>query len=238
MNREIYNKIREFSIDMYTQGFSDGYTDGSTRGCEVEKAQEYKRGFQNGYSKGWDEAYKKGLNDAWEAARKITDWTIEDLESRKLSVNDCDDEYEYSCRVLEKYSASEAIDRIREYEERKKHYRCIDCSHYNGGQWNIFCARCEEFSEYEKRQNSTKQGCGNYESAQNEDDDEIRVGDEVIFDDKKYVAIFITPSGFVKVLDEDGKWEMIFDKNDITKTGHHFSQISEMLDQMKEENKE
>lgn len=70
-------------------------------------------------------SYERGLKDAWECAKKIAvDMTIGDLKSCGLIYTNDDeynlDEYEYSCDVINKYSASEAISKINEYEKRKK----------------------------------------------------------------------------------------------------------------------
>ena len=266
MNREIYNKIREFSVDMYTQGFSDGYTDGSTRGCEVEKAQEYKRGFENGCSQGWEEAYKKGLNDAWEVARKITnDMPIPELESRELSVDDCEDEYEYSCKVIKMYSASEVIDKLKGHTTKPEHStpinscancqntppinRCATCTHK--GELKEYCSDCISYYNYEEMccdncalnlTECTDLGpfCGykKWKPKQDESisdecvDDEIRVGDEVIIheNDKGIVISISYNGGCFKILSEDGRWgSLIYNKNDITKTGRHFPHIAKIF---------
>lgn len=227
MNREIYNKIREFSVDMYTKGYEEGYEDGKKDSCEIEKVKE----FSNGNAYVWQYAYGRGLKDAWECARKIVEMGECDRNCHVFTK--CEDgEYPFV-----KYTVSEALDKIKEYEERKKHCQCINCNHYNGGQWNIFCARCEEFSEYEKQQNSTEQNCD--EIAQNEDYNEIRVGDEVLmYDNYKGIVISITYGGFLHILDENGNVWMIYERDNITKTGRNFAQITEALDQIKEEIKE
>jgi hypothetical protein len=66
-----------------------------------------------------EQAYQRGLDEAWEAARKIvcrhTTWggyTQEELKEC-FKKNYCQD-------VMEKYSASEALSKIREYEAKKK----------------------------------------------------------------------------------------------------------------------
>lgn len=62
-----------------------------------------------------DDVYQKGLNDAWECARKIirpTGYSFAQLqEAFSLSSLDC------VCRIFEDFSASEAIAKIKEYEE-------------------------------------------------------------------------------------------------------------------------
>ena len=62
-----------------------------------------------------EEAYQRGLNDAWEVARKIYDISQEDRleifpEASTFVVAD----------ICDRYSASEAIDKIRQYEQGKE----------------------------------------------------------------------------------------------------------------------
>ena len=66
-----------------------------------------------------EEAYQQGLSDAWEAARKIIlpssrgGFTFNELAGRFGS-----DVSEYD--VVEHYSASEAVEKIRQYEQEQK----------------------------------------------------------------------------------------------------------------------
>lgn len=62
------------------------------------------------YDKVYDEAYQNGMNDAWEVARKIahgTCWNEVLEKTGKVCAAD----------VLDTYTASEAIDKIREHEQ-------------------------------------------------------------------------------------------------------------------------
>ena len=85
----------------------------------------YKRGYTRGFkdaSKDYEseKSYEQGLNDAWECARKIAvEMSIENMQSCGL-ISNSDEEYEYSCGVIRNYSVSEAMTKIKEYEERKK----------------------------------------------------------------------------------------------------------------------
>ena len=67
--------------------------------------------------KAQEEAYQKGLSDAWEAARKVT-------QVRKYGgYGDCLEEVFGRHRVpwdVFDYSASEAIEKIRQYEQEKE----------------------------------------------------------------------------------------------------------------------
>lgn len=62
-------------------------------------------------------AYQKGLSDAWEAARKI----VLSPDDGGLSVYDVSKIFEndYSSYIFKKYSASEAIEKLKEYEEQR-----------------------------------------------------------------------------------------------------------------------
>ena len=84
---------------------------------QAEKAQEaaYAHGYSNAeikYRAEVKEAYQKGLSDAWEAARKVV--ALSTVDRRKVFGS----EYMYS--ILEKHTASEAIEKIRQYELEKK----------------------------------------------------------------------------------------------------------------------
>ena len=56
--------------------------------------------------------YENGLNDAWEAARKVV--ALSTVDRRKVFGS----EYMYS--ILENHTASEAIEKIRQYEQEKE----------------------------------------------------------------------------------------------------------------------
>jgi len=64
-----------------------------------------------------DKAYQRGLNDAWDAARKIIHMPEGDL----LNIfTECYSAVCTSVQVFLKYDASEAIEKIRQYEQGKK----------------------------------------------------------------------------------------------------------------------
>jgi hypothetical protein len=85
----------------------------------------YKRGYTHGLKDASkdqesEKSYEQGLNDAWECARKIAvEMSIENMQSCGL-ISNSDEEYEYSCGVIRDYSVSEAMTKIKEYEEKKK----------------------------------------------------------------------------------------------------------------------
>lgn len=88
-------------------------------------ADAYQRGYETGYKDGYNEpgknqqkAYQRGLNDAWEAAKKIFLPVHQGgLPASALIQIFGNSPIEYS---LEDYSASECIEKIRQYEQEKE----------------------------------------------------------------------------------------------------------------------
>lgn len=85
----------------------------------------YDRGYKQGYKDGKTDvvttSYEKGLNDAWEAARRIvlpSDCYANGLYGNMKEIFGLND---YLARgVFTDFSASEAIAKIKEYEEKQK----------------------------------------------------------------------------------------------------------------------
>lgn len=82
-------------------------------------ADAYQRGYETGYKDGYNEpgknqqeAYQRGLNDAWECAKKIT---YMDSIKRKEILREC-----LIRKIQEIYSASECIEKILQYEQEKE----------------------------------------------------------------------------------------------------------------------
>ena len=79
----------------------------------------YNRGYEDGYKDGREniiDTYDAGLDDAWECARKIcTNWCISDACLAEIfgKGHTIDD-------IMRLNSASEAIAKIKEWEEKKK----------------------------------------------------------------------------------------------------------------------
>ena len=63
--------------------------------------------------KAQEEAYQKGLSDAWEAARKIGYSLKSSIVAEIFGTP-------YSSQIFSGYSASEAIEKIRQYEQEKE----------------------------------------------------------------------------------------------------------------------
>lgn len=84
--------------DAYEQGYETGHKDGEARGIDK----------MNNLSK---EAYAKGLEDAWECARQING-----MYYQKLNEVFTDSTHD---NIFIDYSASEAMQKIKEYEQQK-----------------------------------------------------------------------------------------------------------------------
>ena len=119
----------------------------------------YDRGYKQGYKDGKTDIaptyYEKGLNDAWEAARRIV--LPSDCYANGLygSIKEIFGLNDYLARgVFTDFSASEAIAKIKEYEEKQKQddekfkvgdeviadeRRFVILSMDNGGWCNLWC---------------------------------------------------------------------------------------------------
>ena len=116
----------------------------------------YDRGYKQGYKDGKLEVptsfYNKGLNDAWEIARRITKASGTDEKMNKIFGNDF--YYMGSSAFFEKYSIQEVMTKLKEYEEKQKQAdekfkvgdevvaderRFVILSMDNGGWCNLWC---------------------------------------------------------------------------------------------------
>ena len=120
--------------------------------------QAFDKGYKQGYMDGKDEAYKnpvptqdayqRGLDDAWEAARIIYGMNKDTRLVTTAFVH-----YE---TVFDNYSASEAIAKIKEYEEKQNN----SCS---------FCIHCEMCGWIEAHKNC---GCDCFDDGKMQEDRE------------------------------------------------------------------
>ena len=92
---------------------------------DAVRKEAYDKGYQDATVKiGSDEqaiaekAYQKGLNDAWDAARKIFSM---DGEVRETLLHNC-----FFKDIIENISASEAIEKIRQHEQEQKDFKVGD----------------------------------------------------------------------------------------------------------------
>lgn len=106
-------------------------TEGMKKQAQELIEQAYQRGYKAGYEEGkgqaWSEEVKKyeiepekswkyieqGRNEAWEAAKKLVD-------SKNVNEILDDDTLFYCVNIFERHTASEAINKLRAYEEQKK----------------------------------------------------------------------------------------------------------------------
>ena len=142
---ERYDEADEFMKD-YSCGHRDGYSQGYRDGAKSSSGGVWDAGYTTGYGKGlqerWKEhkedcdqcskgyrqqiedAYTKGLNDAWECARELVhsrapeEW---DIMCDLFSV-----ERGRQCDIIAKTTASEAIEKLREYEAKKDEIKVGD----------------------------------------------------------------------------------------------------------------
>ena len=116
--KEVEQQIKDFADAMYRMGKDDGYK----KGIEDTKAQ-LQKAYENGYADGnntnlIDEAYQEGLNDAWECAKKLFDMRIP-FEIFGIT-NDNGRTHVNPLNWFVTMSASEAIRKIKDYEEQQK----------------------------------------------------------------------------------------------------------------------
>lgn len=209
MTREELEKIvHEFTIKIYHEGFEDGSADVKTR---VESA------------------YEKGLEDAWECARKIIlscgeggfdAGTIEDIFG--MSYHD----------VLKECKPNKAIELIKEYEERQKddEKSCGTCKHLMRISCGAYpCTDCprDTLPKWEPNQtDATDMNDGNIKVG-----DEVRIkGSDPVKDNCDYgVCTRSLPNvNTIYVMRRDGS-SGEENKDEWYRTGRFFSQVAEVL---------
>lgn len=225
--------------DAYEQGYETGHKDGEARGIDK----------MNNLSK---EAYQKGLEDAWECARKLIlscgeggydAGTIKDLfgmsyhdvlkECKPSKVIEIFKEYEQqkqkceSCftekLTKEKWASAEDC---KECKKKQTERECCDCK------WDEFndCqnpAICNEHSLFEPKQTDVADS----------DDGSIKVGDEVYLIDIDRPKVVTYVNNSFAVLCDFCDWGQsgTADVKDLHKTGRHFNAIDEILSELKNE---
>ena len=143
---ERYDEADEFMKD-YSCGHRDGYSQGYRDGAKSSSGGVWDSGYTTGYGKGlqerWKEhkedcdqcskgyrqqiedAYTKGLNDAWECARKI----VLDTGDGGLGVCGRNEVFglgDLAYPIINTHTASEAIEKLREYEVKKDEIKVGD----------------------------------------------------------------------------------------------------------------
>jgi len=206
--------------------------------------------YNEGYEKGradisqddLQKAYKRGLNDAWSAANTIAELPIGDLVAAGFDDKDIErdeGEYYFSARVIRSYTANEAVELVKKYEEKLKaeeekkkqeeaehRHTCKWCKaepgpndlemYYRCNSPNRLSCKCEECNSYEPKE-----------------DEAFYAGDEVI---TKYNSMGVITSGStsedcVNVLFSDG-FSSVMKKSDLKKTYRNYGDISHILGQL------
>jgi hypothetical protein len=271
MTHEEYDALEEIVGGSYNRGYADG--------------------LKTGHEGGYRSSYEKGLEDAWECAKKVVLQYVEG--GFKIDVfKKIFGESTYQS-VLKKYTASETMQKIKEYEERQKddekscgtckHVMRIDCGAYPCNEcprdtlpkWtpkqDEKCEKCtKEISaecvvdgcEFEAKQNEKLcdrckksklcelsylkyvNTCSDFcpkTDATDIDDGIIKVGDEVYLLDKNYKTIVTRiyeefPSSVLKAVQFTQRGQFTVNCiEDLHKTGRHFPQIAEVLEQLRGE---
>lgn len=114
----------------YVKGLSDVWkcVDEINSKQEQVKKEEYEKGLSDGknqdakdFADMYDSGYSEGLKDAWEAARKIGSNSMCSLKEMGFDFTRCIvPDYNPSWFVVKNYSAQEAIEEIRAYEQAQK----------------------------------------------------------------------------------------------------------------------
>ena len=119
---EIRNEIENIKELKITVGDINNHLsvlEGLTRKDIEEREKEaYQRGFDDAHRIS-EEEYQRGLDDAWEAARKIVCTQQEEGLGRKMLDTMFGDALDRS-EIMFTYSAQEAIDKIKAYEDKQK----------------------------------------------------------------------------------------------------------------------
>lgn len=136
MNKEIEKRIHEFAEQMYQAGYEDGKAHVLTVQRQMLNKQ-FNEGYEQGLSVNYEEAtkksYVKGLEDAWEVARKIV---LSDV-AGGIPIDDILKIYSTSYYgVMKNIPVQEAVAKLEEWEKRQEQEqskkRCENCNHYCG----------------------------------------------------------------------------------------------------------
>lgn len=102
MNGDLKYECNEAIEKIIDKAYKRGYEDGeNSYGTEIRTKQDV------------DKAYQQGLKDAWECAKKIADMTMD--ECGKIF-----GDYKYFAVVAHNLTASEAMQKIKDYERKQK----------------------------------------------------------------------------------------------------------------------
>ena len=116
--------LHEHITELFDNGYDQGYEDGKKASCDCKDSMEAE--------------YNRGLNEAWEAAKKIVHDKGLSLQELKQIFNTTKFD-----RILIENTASEAIAMIKEYEEKKK-LKIGDGVITENGNKGVVIATCED----------------------------------------------------------------------------------------------
>lgn len=186
---------------IFDKGYKQGYEDGIMQA-------------QNARASLIDANYTQGLKDAWECARKIVSCNGFDLIAvTKIFGTSMIGE------IFEHETPSEAIAKIKTFEEEQSTRKCVNCRHQTGSPSSI-CDSCVSGSRFKPQ-------------------DIIKVGDEIWSESIKTsaVVLFIEPQGLYQCFDSRGSsftLDIVTYNKYWKKTGRNFSQVDEILGLLKE----
>ena len=127
-----FKQVEDLTHYTEDSAYAHGYTEAESKYREIRdelEKQAYQRGYEEAYDTAYADAeqiyesgkramYQKGLKDAWECARKIAS----DNAGRNYSIFG----QHFTVEILNTHSASEAIEKIRQYEQEKEEMINID----------------------------------------------------------------------------------------------------------------
>lgn len=174
---------RGYENGVASEGFTDGYTEE-----EVERREK--------------EAYQKGMDEVWELCKKIWGFYTHVIIENIYDVNCFQD-------ILETYTASDALTKIKEYEDSQK---CLECV-YKGD--TEICDSCVDNDRYEQKL-------------------EIKIGDEVMIAHKRYIVFAINAYKYCLFDGHDLSWWG--QKGNVmanSRTGRHFNGVEEIFEALK-----
>ena len=134
--KNIEREIRELCDKRYRDGVSDGFDDG------------YNQGYFDAKGTNDDEIREQGRKDAWECARKMM---LSD-EDGGIALSDILKIFgmtQYS--AIKRFSASEAIAKLKEYEKKQKKDYCEGCRYWDEESKRGCKSPCIEKIEYEEK---------------------------------------------------------------------------------------
>jgi hypothetical protein len=152
-----YEKGKEDATISYQNAYNEGHVDGYAKGLNDRK-KEIEKAKREGYDEGVTDTifntdtYTQGLNDAWDCARKLivveSEGGLPIREQLEIFDNT------FPVEVLKKYTASEAIAKIKEYENKRR----PNCSYLkNICPYDIKCVDCEVFCSIKRGRDKIKE---------------------------------------------------------------------------------